>query len=481
MKKRPYLFSLSLISVVILLVLGIQIYWNYKNYQIEKRQFINEVQTVFNDAIDDYYIELGKNSTVGFFTTSKNTVLSSPKFDTVISTIFPKGKIPNIKNIAPSSIKNINIVKGSTAITQYKKMSEQTVQTPEDSSTIKSFVSSIIISIQLDSLLLNELNQHIDHNLAAKELDVDYGYVFKSKKDSTQIYRSEIVKKAALSTVASSAYFPNGSVFNVYFDNIVFAILRRNLLGIGLSSFLVGSVILCLFWLLRIIRQQKELAALKNDLISNITHEFKTPISTINVALEGMQHFNPTQDLEKNKKYLQTSSTQLKKLSLMVEKLLETATLDSNELQLDKEETELTKLLENLVNKHKSLAIKKSFSITYDRFPINIRVDIFHFENALNNLLDNAVKYGGNEISVTLKTEKEHIEITVEDNGTALTPEQAKHLFEKFYRVSRGNRHDVKGFGIGLYYTQKIIEKHGGNIALTLKNSTRFVVQFPYE
>lgn len=477
MKKRSYQYSLCFISLVILVAMGIQGYWNYKSYHVEKRQFINEVQAAFNNAIDDYYIELGKKNTIGFFSDNKNTGLSAIfiKVDSL------EEKLSNFNDIDPSSIKEINVVKGKAAVEEYKKTRAPIPLRDTTSGNWSNIISSLIISIHLDSIQLDLLNQHIDHYLATKELKVDYGYVFKSENDSTQIFRPEIVEKATLSATATSAYLPKHSTLKMYFNNTVFSILKRNFLGLVLSTFLLGSIIICLFWLLRIIRQQKQLAALKNDLISNITHEFKTPISTISVALEGMQHFNPTQDLEKNKNYLHTSSTQLKKLSLMVEKLLETATLDSNELQLNKEEIEINQLLETTLNKHQVLAPQKTFYLHLPATPTTIWADVFHLENAFNNLLDNAIKYGGNEISVSLKTKKEYLEIIVEDNGKTLTQEQAKHLFEKFYRVPKGNRHDVKGFGIGLYYTQKIIEKHDGNIALILKNSTRFVLQLPYE
>jgi len=109
-------------------------------------------------------------------------------------------------------------------------------------------------------------------------------------------------------------------------------------------------------------------------------------------------------------------------------------------------------------------------------------VDVFHFENAINNIIDNAIKYGGDSISVRLKQIKNTIEISISDTGNGLTKAHKDKLFEKFYRVPKGNRHDVKGFGIGLYYTKKIIEKHNGTIQLELnKNNTVFKITLPYE
>ena len=127
----------------------------------------------------------------------------------------------------------------------------------------------------------------------------------------------------------------------------------QGLSGILLSLLLSIAIISCLFYLLKTIKHQKQIAEVKNDLISNITHEFKTPISTIGVALESIKNFNVIDDKEKTKSYLEMSSTQLNKLNVMVEKLLETATLDSEDLDLNKDEIDIVVLISALLEKHK--------------------------------------------------------------------------------------------------------------------------------
>lgn len=220
---------------------------------------------------------------------------------------------------------------------------------------------------------------------------------------------------------------------------------------------------------------------MKNDLISNITHEFKTPISTVKVALEGIQNFNIENDPAKTKNYLQVSNNQLDKLQLMVEKLLETSTLDSDELQLEKEPVDLVALLQELVQKHQNLAPEKELIFQNEKSSITASVDIFHFENAINNILDNAVKYGGEKIEAKITSEAKQVRIQISDNGNSLNKAQEAKVFEKFYRVPKGNLHNVKGFGIGLYYTKKIVEKHGGSIVLDLKETTQFKINLPNE
>jgi two-component system phosphate regulon sensor histidine kinase PhoR len=234
-----------------------------------------------------------------------------------------------------------------------------------------------------------------------------------------------------------------------------------------------------LIYLLKIIQKQKELAEIKNDLISNITHEFKTPLATISVALEGIQRFNTNNDTEKSKKYTEMSKTEVDKLTFMVEKLLETATLDSDNLQLNLEETDLVSLIEKASTINSELTNGKEITFTSNEEEYLVNVDRFHFENALNNIIDNAIKYGGNKIEVRLEASNSEVNINIKDNGKELTKQQASKIFEKFYRVPKGNTHDVKGFGIGLYYSKNIIEKHGGSIDVSVGDGTEFSINIP--
>ncbi|WP_240614760.1 sensor histidine kinase [Polaribacter filamentus] len=285
-------------------------------------------------------------------------------------------------------------------------------------------------------------------------------------------------KKLVKSISSKSTYLRKGEKFKLLFNNSNLEALKRSSSGILLSLLIIS----CLFYLLKIINQQKDLAAIKNDLISNITHEFKTPIATVSAAIEALESFNVLVDQEKTKKYLSMSSIQLKKLHQMVEKLLETATLDSEQLLLEKETIDVVELTEKLVSKHKLISKNKELIFSTNLQPIYIHVDVFHFENAISNLIDNAVKYGGNQIEININSVLSSTEITIADDGDGIEKNQQEKIFDKFYRVPKGNTHDVKGFGIGLYYCKKIIEKHKGTIALSSeKKKTIFKITIPNE
>lgn len=481
MKNRHYTCLLYFISFVILATLAIQFFWHYKNYQAGKQQLSNEIQASFNNAIDAYFIEMGKRNTVTIYSSNEDGTFDTEGLDSIMEKLeFTISGITGFDSIDPAKSKSIHLFRGS--LNDQNQKLKTTASNLPDSLKEKQMIvfSSMVFSINMDTIATALLNTYIKEQLAIKKIRVNYGYVFKHK-EKTQKYHPGIIKTASFSTVSKSGYLPENSSFQIYFSNATSTILKRNLISILLSFVLIGSVVACLFWLLRIIRRQKQLAELKNDLISNITHEFKTPIATIGVALEGIQHFNPTNDPEKTQQYLSTSSVHLEKLGLMVEKLLETATLDGGDLRLKKEEIQVGEILENLLTKHQTLYPDKKFEFITSEKSLQITGDPFHLENAFNNILDNAVKYGGNTIKIVIKANNKQLGIVFQDSGNSLTKEQSTLLFDKFYRVPKGNTHDVKGFGIGLYYTKKIIEKHGGTLIVKLTDSTNFIVNLPYE
>ncbi|GGI55803.1 sensor histidine kinase [Winogradskyella haliclonae] len=511
MNDKRYKYILYTITLVIIATIGIQIYWNYKNYLTNKQQLINDVQVSLDKAVDDYYANLAKETRVGFSfeetSTDKIFEEDSP-FTKILENIDEKnGTIKSIDSIDTSEIKSLAVFTGfsadslmrehnkqrkSISADSIKKTLEDIRQTQPsfDASDIQMLSTKIFISIKNDSLDVRKVNKFLIEDFKRKKIELDHHLAYFEKKPDSllQIRMKELTKNLPqsehenydLQVESKSTFLPEGSLLKLSFDNETFNILKRSFSGILISTFLVLAVISCLFYLLKIINHQKQLAEVKNDLISNITHEFKTPIATIGVALESINNFNVIEDQEKTKKYIDMSSNQLTKLNLMVEKLLETATLDSESLDLNKEEIDIVALLTSLSSRYQAHNTTKTIQTSFKIESLSAKVDIFHFENALNNILDNAIKYGGDIITVDLIPNKNSFNINISDNGTSLTKASKERIFEKFYRVPKGNKHDVKGFGIGLYYTKSIVEKHNGNISLDLNNKlTTFKIELP--
>lgn len=508
MNTLKYKWILYAIVTVIIATIGIQIYWNYKNYQTNKQQLINEVQISLDKAVDDYYADLAERTTVSlFFDDGKDiTSFEKGKISSLIKNINYKNKeYTNLDSIKTNSIDGITVIRGLKADSlMLQKTSEKEKSdfdfpdkeeqiklksTSIDSSAIKMLTSKVMISFNNDTLDIKKVKHLLIEEFERKRLSIDFKLLYKEGKNKgvfpetvqTKLNDSIYINKSAvLSTTSKSTFLPKGSTLKVQFSNETKVILKRILGGILISTVLVLAVISSLFYLLKIINHQKQLAEVKNDIISNITHEFKTPIATISAALESISSFNAIDDKAKTKQYLNMSSEQLSKLNIMVEKLLETATLDSDNLELNTEDFDIIALLQDLIKRYQMQFPTKTFHRHFQLEEFIIQADLFHFENALNNIFDNAVKYGGDIISVELIAKNHSFDLLISDNGNSLTKANKDRVFEKFFRVPKGNTHDVKGFGIGLYYTKTIIEKHKGSITLSLnKDLTTFKITVP--
>jgi len=518
MNTKKYRWILYLIVITIITTIAIQFYWNYKNYEENKQQVANEIQRSLDNAVEEYFAKLAKEEFTTIIDLNRDRVRNSYReiqFDSIfknspgfqkIKSLIKKDtskeksevKITNISFTTDTSLdakKTDSILKriAKRVPSKQKKVPKKTSDTlannfkyfsgkkAADSLKLIKNLKPIFLSVatnyieypQLDSLLQNQLDK--------KKIPLQF--IFNHLKSDTIFYSSNdsLVSKNFNKQISSkSTYLKKDEKFQLLYNNTNTEALKRSSLGIFLSLLLSLAVISSLFYLLKIIRQQKELAEIKNDLISNITHEFKTPIATVATALEALENFNASEDKAKTKKYVSISSKQLEKLHQMVEKLLETATLDSEQLLLKKEPHDMVELIDQITQKHKTLATEKQIHFHTKTDAIITNIDIFHFENAISNIIDNAVKYGGNTIEVSINDLSNSIEISISDNGNGIEKSQQEKIFDKFYRVSKGNTHDVKGFGIGLYYSKKIIEKHHGTIQL-LSNSknTIFKITLP--
>ena len=495
MNTKKYRWLLYAITLTVITTIAVQVYWNYQNYLQNKQRVANEIQLSLDNAIEEYFADLTKKSTVAFVDTSGDSVLSKKRTKAFFSkikfdTIFKKSKrATTIKGNNQLSFKDIKI-DNIDGISVFKGKSVDSID------NLKGFTNKIIISISQDSLEYSKIDSLLKNQLNSKNIALDYhlnhfnndSIIFISDTNSIALNlngNKDIIKGDKFffdwtKVNSKSTYFKNNEQFRILFKDSSFEALKRSSTGIFLSLLLSLAIISCLFYLLKIINKQKELAEIKNDLISNITHEFKTPITTVSTALEAIDTFNAIDDKEKTKKYLSISSSQLKKLHQMVEKLLETATLDSEKLLLQKEETDVVDLIKKLTSKDELHADEKNIQFVSSQESLLVSVDPFHFENAISNLLDNAIKYGGNEIEIHINNVLDTLEITVADNGNGIEKHQREKIFDKFYRVPKGNTHNVKGFGIGLFYTKKIVEKHDGKIHLLPdSNNTIFKISLP--
>jgi len=488
MNEKKYKWLLYFIVTTILLTIVVQYYWNFKNYQQNKQNFINQVQISFDNALDAYYGDLAESNQLTFIDIDTDFTFNDELKSINVDSIFKDIQIEYSSNSEKEISGFTQIQENDTGFTYTKDNNQLThiniIRGKKASDSIKLLkdVKSIWISIHNDTLDFEKLNPILQNELKRKQLNISFALKHYKNDSIFNTYNTANITPQYLKTNSKSTFLKYNERLELAYPNATKIILKRSLSSILISTLLVLAVISCLFYLLKIIKNQKQLAEVKNDLISNITHEFKTPIATISVALESIKNFNVIDDKEKTKTYLDMSSNQLSKLNIMVEKLLETATLDSDSLQLNKETYNITDILNAIVEKHKMQTNGKTIAFKTSSETIMAKVDVFHFENAINNILDNSIKYGGNDINISLSQNSFSFTVSISDNGNTLTKANEDKIFEKFYRIPKGNTHDIKGFGIGLYYAKKIAEKHEGTIHLNLKDElTTFKISLPNE
>jgi len=288
------------------------------------------------------------------------------------------------------------------------------------------------------------------------------------------------------------AHFPeapklknDGYYFAVHFPGVEANLISQ--MGIwGFSSAVLLIVIFFFVYTLLVILKQRRLSEIQKDFINNMTHEFKTPISTIAISAEVLKNPGIIHTPERLLNYVTIIQNENHRLKQQVERVLQMARLDKEDIGLKKEQVDIHELICEAVKNITPSLQSKNGKINMDLNAMHnlVLVDRLHFINVFYNLLDNAIKYNHSSPEIIIRTHVDNkvLLISVSDNGIGISEENHKKIFHKFYRVPTGNIHDVKGFGIGLNYVKLIVEKHEGKVSLQsdLDKGSTFTIAIPY-
>jgi two-component system phosphate regulon sensor histidine kinase PhoR len=335
---------------------------------------------------------------------------------------------------------------------------------------------------ELDNILENVLQNN------GVELPFYYSVV---DKQGNIIYKctKEIHKHENNNNVYSQKLFPSEDSNRAAFLQVTFPTKQNFIiksLNLLLPSVLMLIVILLIFtYAIIIIFKQKQLNNIKNDFVNNMTHELKTPISSISLASQMLQDPSVGKTPQTLSHISKVIRDETKRLGFMVEKVLQMAVFEKDTSILKVREMQINLLIKEITTNFSLKVSNKGGQITSKLNATNdlALIDEVHFTNVIFNLMDNALKYSDKDLLLTLETrnEKDNILISIEDNGIGIHKDDLKRVFEKFYRVSTGNLHNVKGFGLGLAYVKKIVTEHKGSIKVEseLNIGTKFTITIP--
>jgi len=336
----------------------------------------------------------------------------------------------------------------------------------------------------LDSLLKKEI-----HN---QGIDIPFEYGVHSKDNNGILFASlPGSPDRLLASPFKVSLFPNdlnceGNYLMVNFPGQKQYIFQKLSVVFLSSAVLIMVIISCFYAAISTILKQKKLSEIKNDFISNMTHEFKTPIATISLACEVLQEAAVTDDPVKRTRYLNVIHDENKRLGLQVEKVLQSAMLDKGNLRLKLSPVDIHEIIDQALQ-NIGVQIEQregKIQLELDAEKTVVEADEMHLTNIVHNLLDNANKYSPEEphISIRTRSAREGVYLTVTDKGIGMTKDAVQRIFERFYRVPTGNVHNVKGFGLGLSYVKTILEMHQGHIRVESQpnKGSSFEIYLPY-
>ena len=387
----------------------------------------------------------------------------------------------------------------SAAIAQYNSLlttRDRLLNSPEFYNQFVTDISEYVVDNILTSNSFNYtlLDSLIVNKLMLNGVDIaPYVGVYDLTNDKFLYCNEEGMEKKLSQSPYKYRFHPDGMMSpNEYFILLQFPLssllLKENSTIYFVISLILIILILILFSLsLRALFRKEKLDEMKNDFINNMTHEIKTPIATISLACEMLQDPNIGNDPASNRTYIGIIGDENRRMRMLVETILQSSKMSSKNFQLNLKEIDLNATVESVAANFQLQIANRSGSLTcsLEAQPSTVIGDELHITNMIYNLIDNAIKYSPSqlEIAVSTRNEGSNIVLVVKDHGLGISKEDQKHIFERFYRVSTGNVHDVKGFGIGLSYVHQVVTLHKGTIAIdsTPGEGTAFTITLPRE
>ena len=481
-----------LMGAAILGITGFQLYWLKQNYAREKKSLSIKSDMAFRDAI--LQLQVAKFKIDGLSWNGKDSgngnmkiIMHEKEGKNVRIRFRPKEEVVSAFNIIRHKLRDsIKAITGNNTELVTISVNKTSNIPDKDSFKIERHIESpygngdniFNLLYGVDSLQEPLRITEIDsaYSKALKEQKLDIHFTILQTNDPAD-GEKHTFNKVTIGLAKPVTYqLKLGNTFPYLFKQIrqpiLFSIL---LLGITLLSFIL---------LFRNLLKQRRLAELKNEFISNITHELKTPIATVGVAIEALKNFNAIDNPQRTREYLDISSNELQRLNLLVDKVLKLSMFEKKEVELNPDTVDLKEVV-NEVTDSLRLQLEKhhaSVAVTHEG-NLSLQGDRLHLVSVIFNLIDNAIKYSKESpvIKIDLQEKENNVVLTVTDNGIGIPPEYKDKVFDKFFRIPHGDTHNAKGYGLGLSYVAQVIQKHNGTINLESQTGmgAKFIITLP--
>lgn len=516
MNKRLFVILIVFMSIALLGIIFVQAYWINNSFQTKQDQFRKDIRQVMiavsqdiqlyeQEQIYNAIVELEENFEEPDSSKITEIVYRRVDEDKNEIFIFSNGITQQDYKLAPSfldldldsiAFKRLINRQVTTTITQgidgttpiksenktYKRMDD--LERAIFASTALTISEKIPIHQRVSGELIEKM---IDKELRKKGMQSSYEYGIYSNQLATKV-RSNDFNIDAPSTFVVPLFIDQDDNFN-YQLFVTFGESRKqifsSIVGISVLSIVFTAIIILAYWfaISQLVRQ-RQISQIKTDFINNMTHEFKTPIATINLALDALKNPKVSKDEDFKKRYLKMIRDENKRMHAQVENVLRISRLEQNTINLKKERIKLHDIVEEAITSIELMVedrggyVKTHFSAAKD----SILGNDFHLTNVIVNVLDNAIKYSEDAPKIDIYSEnaKNSIILKVQDQGIGMSKSAQKQIFEKFYREHTGNIHNVKGHGLGLAYVKRILDDHQAPVYVESergKGST-FIIKF---
>ena len=463
-----------LMALTILIIAGFQVYWLQKTFEREKRTLEMRSNFLFRESVLSLQASKLKIDRLFVDSTKPHKIfISTEENEGPLKARPVPGQRQRVINLVNSLRRKVSdTASEETVVFEKKQFYEKKHIKPFNRKENRLVQFLYDIDSLQDSVRVAEVEKTLVQKLDQQNIDVSFA-IRRLEKERDEKAFNEV-----------TLGFAKPITYQLQLGNTLPYLLERISAAILFSLFLIGITLLSFTLLYRNLLRQRRLADIKNEFISNITHELKTPIATVSVAIEALRTFNANIDPQRTKEYLDISANELQRLSLLVDKVLKLSMFEKKEIELKYEPLYMKDLVDEVLASLRLQFEKHQADVSlYVEGDTLLQGDRLHLVSVVFNLLDNALKYSQGKpiVRIDVKGNGNKVQLMVADNGIGIPSEYHDKVFEKFFRVPTGNLHNAKGYGLGLSYVSHVIQKHQGTIKVESVEGegSKFIIILP--